>query len=65
MRVTAPPVDEKANEAVLALLARVLGAPRSALTVAGGAHGRSKTVRVRGLSMETIEARLATASAPE
>ena len=64
VRVTAPPVDDEANRAVLALLARILEVPRSTMTIIKGAHERSKVVRVRGLSMDAIEARLAAAGAP-
>lgn len=46
VRVTAPPVDGAANAAVLKLLARALGAPKSALRIERGAGGRDKLVRL-------------------
>lgn len=56
--VTAPPVDGEANAAVIALLARALDMPRSALEVAAGASSRRKTIRVSGLSADEVRARL-------
>jgi uncharacterized protein YggU (UPF0235/DUF167 family) len=44
--VTAPPEDGKANAAVLKLLAKALGLPKSALTVAQGAASRDKLIRI-------------------
>ena len=46
--VTAPPADGKANAAVLALLAKALGVPKSTLSVITGATGRNKLVRIPG-----------------
>jgi uncharacterized protein (TIGR00251 family) len=46
VRVTAPPVDGKANEAVVALLARALGTPRGTVQVVGGASARTKRISV-------------------
>ena len=46
--VTAPPDKGRANEAVIALLARALGVPKSRLEVAQGAASRHKTLRVAG-----------------
>ena len=46
VRVTASPVDGKANDAVIALLAKALGVPRGAVRVDGGAATRTKRVSV-------------------
>ena len=46
VRVTAPPVEGKANDAVVALLARTLGTPRGAIQVVQGASSRTKRVSV-------------------
>lgn len=46
IRTTVTPEDGKANDAILALLAKALGRPRSALTLVRGATGRDKVVRV-------------------
>ena len=46
VRVTAPPVEGKANDAVVALLAKALGVPRGAVRVERGAAARTKRVSV-------------------
>lgn len=58
LAVTAPPVDGEANAAVIELIAEALGVARSAVTVTAGASSRRKTIRVRGLSAEAVQARL-------
>ncbi len=49
VRVAAPPVEGEANAALVRLLARTLGLPKSAVSVIVGAKGREKTVAVEGL----------------
>lgn len=56
--VTAPPVEGRANEACIALLAEVLNVPRSSVTIAAGENSRSKIIRVRALSAAQIEEKL-------
>lgn len=63
VRVTARPVEGAANRELLAVLAAALGVRPSALSLEGGAHGREKRVRVQGLGVETVRARLAPARA--
>jgi uncharacterized protein len=46
VRVAAPAVDGKANAALAAYMAKVLGVPGRAVTVASGQTGRRKTLRV-------------------
>jgi len=60
IRVTAPPVEGAANAAVRALLAEALDVPPAQVRVVRGAHGRDKLVRIHGLTMREIRARLAT-----
>ena len=48
VKVTAPPDGGRANEAVLALLAKALGVPASACRIVAGASSRWKRVRVGG-----------------
>jgi len=45
--VTVPPEDGKANKAMIKLLAKALGLPKSALDVERGETSRLKLVRVR------------------
>ncbi len=48
IRVTAPPVDGKANAALCALVARAAGVPPSRVHVIRGQTSRDKVVRVEG-----------------
>ena len=59
VRVTAPPVEGEANAAVRSLLARTLGVAPSAVEVVRGDRSRDKLVRVVGLSLADVRARLA------
>ena len=45
--VTTVPEDGKANDAVIKLLAKKMGVPKSALTVTKGLRSRDKTIRIR------------------
>ena len=58
VKVTAPPVDSAANEALLRLLAERLDCPRSQVELVRGHASRHKLIRLRGLSLETAIARL-------
>lgn len=48
VRVKAVPDKGKANAAVIALLAKALGIPKSAITLATGDTARFKTLRIAG-----------------
>jgi uncharacterized protein len=52
--VNAPPVDGKANEAVIRLIASTLGIPRSSVEIARGETGRRKTLRIRGVTRAAL-----------
>jgi uncharacterized protein (TIGR00251 family) len=56
--VAAPADRGKANEAVLALVAEVLGVARSSVELVAGATARSKRVAVRGAGVEDVRAAL-------
>lgn len=58
VRVTAPPVDDAANEAVIRTLARALDLPRRAIRLVAGATGRTKTVEIAGIDAAQLRARL-------
>lgn len=49
-----PPVDGRANEELVALLAGVLGGPRSDVAVIAGLKSRNKRIRVRGRSADEV-----------
>ena len=52
--VNAPPVDDKANQAVVRLLAATLGVPKTAIEILRGDTGRRKTVRIRGVTLAAL-----------
>ncbi|MCL2020729.1 MAG: DUF167 domain-containing protein [Betaproteobacteria bacterium] len=54
VRLAAPPVDGRANEALLQCLANWLSLPQSALILKSGQTSRRKVVRVQGLTAERI-----------
>jgi uncharacterized protein (TIGR00251 family) len=58
VRLTAPPVEGAANEALVRFLGRGLGVAPSAVRIAAGASGRSKRVAVAGIDVATARARL-------
>lgn len=58
VRLTAPPVDGAANEALLDLLAEKLGMPRRALSIIQGATSRQKVVELARLKAEELEKKL-------
>jgi uncharacterized protein (TIGR00251 family) len=58
VRLAAPPVHGAANAALIRLLARALGLPRSALTIVAGQRSRRKLVRLTGLSTGEATLRL-------
>ncbi|SFR96582.1 hypothetical protein SAMN05421771_0006 [Granulicella pectinivorans] len=53
--LTAPPVDGKANQALIAFLADLLRAPQSSLTITSGQTSRQKTLEIQGKSAAQIE----------
>lgn len=56
-RVAAPPVDGAANAALVKLIAKALGLPKSTISITAGDAARVKTLRIAGDATE-IEARL-------
>jgi uncharacterized protein len=58
-RVAVPPEAGRANEALVELLAGVLGISRRDIEISAGRTSRLKTVRIRGLTDEELRARVA------
>jgi len=58
VRVTAPPVDGRANAALTRLLAKRLGVARSEVRVVAGQTSRHRVVTVDGLSAIEVRRRL-------
>jgi uncharacterized protein YggU (UPF0235/DUF167 family) len=59
VRVTAPPEDGRANEAVVALLAEALDVPKSRVRILRGHAAREKQIAVDSLTLEEVVRRLA------
>jgi len=47
VRITAPPVDGKANAHLIAFLAKTFGVPKQRVSLIGGKTSRRKTFRIR------------------
>jgi len=54
VRLTAPPVDDRANDALIRLLAERLNVPRSAVRIVAGEKSRKKRVEIAGAHREQI-----------
>jgi uncharacterized protein (TIGR00251 family) len=59
VKVHAPPVEGRANAELCEFLAEALGLPRRAVTVLRGDTSRQKLVRIDGLALADVRARLA------
>jgi uncharacterized protein len=58
VRLAAAPVDNAANEELVALLAALLSVPKRAVTIASGERGRLKRITVEGIDTTAALARL-------
>ncbi len=58
IRLTAPPVDDRANDALRRLLAGRLKVPLSAVRIASGERNRTKRVEIQGVTTAQILALL-------
>ena len=56
LRITAPPVEGKANEECIRLLAELLGVKKTQVTIVAGHASRIKTVSVEGRKAREITA---------
>jgi uncharacterized protein (TIGR00251 family) len=57
IRVTAPPVDDAANRAVVRMLGAALGVAPSRVAISAGATARRKTIEVSEIAPGVLEAR--------
>jgi uncharacterized protein (TIGR00251 family) len=62
IKVTAPPVDAAANEALVNLLAQHLDCPRNRVELVRGHTSRHKTIKLHGLGPEDVVKKLGHAS---
>ncbi len=58
IRLAAPPVEGRANKALIALLSEALHVPKASVAVVAGYTSRDKLVEVTGLAPEELAARL-------
>jgi uncharacterized protein (TIGR00251 family) len=58
VRVAAPPIDGRANQAVIGVLAEALGLPRASIGLVSGAAGRDKLFRIARHSPDDLRALL-------
>ena len=56
VRVKAPPVDGKANQALIKLLSKKLGIATSCVTIKSGARGRKKRILIEGIDQQKLQA---------
>jgi len=63
LALNAPPVEGKANQAVIEFFAEFFAIPRSSVSIASGETSRNKVVRVSGISVQRVRDLLATAQA--
>ncbi len=60
VKITAAPVDGKANQALLEFLGKVLGIRASQLEVVAGQTGRDKLITITGLRPEEVHQKIIT-----
>ena len=58
IKVTAPPVEAAANEALVKLLAQELDCPRNRIELVRGHTSRHKTIKLYGLTAEAVLSKL-------
>jgi uncharacterized protein (TIGR00251 family) len=54
LAITAPPVDGKANHAVVEYLSDLFRVPKSSIVIVSGETGRNKLIAVRGMRAEQV-----------
>lgn len=54
IRLTAPPVENRANEALIEFLSTLLKTPKSAVRIQSGERARNKRVEVRGVTRQQV-----------
>jgi uncharacterized protein len=58
VKVTAPPVDDAANRAIIEFLSKLLGLSKSNLQILAGLKSRDKILQIKGLSLSDFLARI-------
>lgn len=60
VRIAAPPVEGKANSALISFLAKVFGVRKNKVEIVAGEKGLDKIISVLGMSSETAEEKIQT-----
>jgi uncharacterized protein (TIGR00251 family) len=58
IRISAPPVDGKANAALIAFVAKTVGVPKGSVAIIRGETSRNKIIRVAGRAADDVRAAL-------
>jgi len=58
VKISAPPVDDAANRAIVEYFSKMLGLPRSHVQIVAGQKSRDKLLHVIGISLRTFQALL-------
>jgi uncharacterized protein (TIGR00251 family) len=58
IRISAPPVDGKANAALIAFVAKTVGVPKGSVVIIRGETSRNKIIRVAGRAADDVRAAL-------
>lgn len=59
VRLRAPAVEDRANEALVEFLSQLLKTPKSAVRILSGDRSRTKRIEIRGVTRHQIQALLA------
>jgi uncharacterized protein YggU (UPF0235/DUF167 family) len=54
VRVTEPPIDDRANAALVKLIAKRARVPKGRVTIVSGQRARDKLVRVEGITAREL-----------
>lgn len=58
VRLSAPPVDNEANNALIEFLSDILGVPKSKLDIVAGNTGRDKLISILDMDVDTVHQRI-------
>jgi hypothetical protein len=65
LQVAAPPVDGKANEALVRFLAKLTGRPVNAVRIMSGFTSPMKTVEIEGVDLDALNRAILESHGPE
>ena len=61
VKISAPPVDDAANRAIVEFFSRLLDLPKARLQIVAGLKSREKILRIVGISREAFQERISAA----